>query len=145
MKTEKTDNPVDIDLRTTAGKIDMSKLIELRIKGLSGVDIGKHFNCTPQAVYQALDRYKTDPAHLKSFKDNKADVYEFIQGEVINSVTPECINKTPFTSRIVALGILEDKIRLIRGQSTGNISVKSTVEHYANKLEEINKVLAEIE
>jgi len=127
------------------GKINLAKLIELRSKGLTVTEIGKYFDCSKQAVSQSLDRFDSDPLHLKDFKEKKADVYEFIQSEVIHSLDRESIHKTPFTQRIVSVGILEDKIRLIRGQSTGNISVKSTVEHYANKLEEINKALAEIE
>lgn len=120
-------------------KIDLAKLIELRSKDVPVSDIAKLFKCSEVAVYAQLKKFKTDPAHLKNFSRTKDQVYEFIQQEITNSITPADIEKTPFIQKLTGLAILEDKVRLIQGKSTENVSIKSITSNIARELEEITK------
>jgi len=46
-----------------------------------------------------------------------------LQHKIIRSIDDADIEKTPMTKRVVAIGILEDKKRLIRNQTTERIDI----------------------
>ena len=122
-------------------KIDLDKAIDLRMKGVPVSDIAKLFKVTETQVYRRLKRYKTDPGNISEFRKSKANRMEFIQAEILHSITPECIKKTPFVQRVTSFGILEDKIRLLRGESTQNLSLISNLGSMKQDRDEIMQKL----
>lgn len=110
--------------RKPTGKIDVQKALELRLKGLSYEDIGKHFGVSKMAVCKRLkDRLPDKRVDLEAFKRNRADLLASKQKLILDSMTQEQIEKIPPQSRPTAFGILYDKERLERGQSTQNVEV----------------------
>jgi predicted DNA-binding protein YlxM (UPF0122 family) len=87
-------------------------------------ELAERCNVSRQAVSQMLIRYGIDDKCLESFKKSRADIFAGIQETVAASFTPEDIKKASFKDRVVAMGILYDKERLERGESTQNISVR---------------------
>jgi hypothetical protein len=88
-------------------------------------EIGAIADCTHVNVIETLRRYHVNQQHLKTYKSNRADIIAGMQSRLLASVTDADIKKAPLGSRIMAAGILYDKERLERGQSTANVSVHS--------------------
>jgi len=118
-------------------KIDIDKAVQYRLNGLTMAEIGKIFNCSKQAVSQALAPYKSVPKGYKTYKDRKAEILELKQYELVSSVDAAAIKKMQPYQAITAVGILEDKIRLIRGESTSNVSVHSVVDDLNKRKQEL--------
>jgi exopolyphosphatase/pppGpp-phosphohydrolase len=68
------------------------------------------------------ERYGIDLKHLESFKNNRADIFAGKQEQILASIDDVAIKCMPVAQRIISLGILYDKERLERGQSTANIA-----------------------
>jgi len=103
--------------------IDVKKALELRQQGVTYTDIGKVFNVSKQAVEQALRPYKGKFRQLEQYKVNRADILAEIQLEILKSLDCDSIKKASAYQRIGMYGILYDKERLERGESTENVSV----------------------
>jgi hypothetical protein len=79
-----------------------------------------------QAVHQRLQPYKDAIENLPAFKENRADIFAIHQQRLLNSLTDDDIKRIPPGSRFTGVGILYDKERLERGESTANVSVLSS-------------------
>jgi hypothetical protein len=130
-------------------KIDLDKAIELRCRGMSYTDIAKYFNCTKSAVSQRLTPLLGDlDISLETFKKHRADIMAGKGAELLNSLTPDEIKKIPPGSRLTGYGILYDKERLERGESTSNIDIHQTIrrEHELEaKLRELDERLERLD
>ena len=109
--------------------VPIEKLLKWRKQGLSYDEIGSMIGRSKQAVHQRLQPYKDAIENLPVFKENRADIFAIHQQRLLNSLSDDDIRKIPPGSRFTGVGILYDKERLERGQSTGNISMESLVEH----------------
>ena len=103
--------------------IPIEDIIEYRNKGLSMQDIANLVGCSKSNVQERLERCGYDPARLKNFTKNRADLMAHIQSELLNSLTPEAINAMLPHHRVLSSAILYDKERLERGKSSQNISI----------------------
>ena len=116
--------------------IPLSKLIELRNKGLSYPEIGKIMNCHHTNVIRRLQDY----AHLiddnKSFKDNRADILSVVQNKIISNITPDDILKASLLQKTTAISQLYDKERLERGLSTQITENKDLILSLQAKIDE---------
>lgn len=107
-----------------ARKIDVHKALELKVKGATYEEVSSLFNCTKQAVMKALKPYAAIlDGSVEDFKHFRADLFAVAQRELLQSITDAEIKKMSVKDRIVATGILYDKERLERGQSTSNLSI----------------------
>jgi len=107
-----------------AEKIDLEKAIELRLKGVTYEDIAKVFGCTKTAVIQRLKPYvATTDIDTELFIKNRAAILANRQVSVLAEMTSEKLEKSSAKDLAVTFGVLYDKERLERGQSTSNQSV----------------------
>ena len=120
--------------------IPISRIIELRKRGNSYKEIGKILGCTKQNVELRLRPFKAEIEALQSFKEQRADVLAVYQQKLLNSLTDSDIKRMPPGSRLTGFGILYDKERLERGQSTDNIAVEALIEDLHNTQEQLDKV-----
>jgi hypothetical protein len=118
--------------------VPVEKLLKWRKQGLSYDEIGSMIGRSKQAVHQRLAPYRDAIENLPAFKENRADIFAIHQQRLLNSLSDDDIRKIPPGSRFTGIGILYDKERLERGQSTGNISMESLVEH-RQTLEEVSR------
>jgi hypothetical protein len=94
---------------------------------LSDSQIAKAVGCDPANVTRVLKRFlgkRISEAEHTAFKDNLPDILERSQHRILMSVSDQDIAKASLLQRATAFGILEDKKRNIRGQSTSvNVTV----------------------
>lgn len=107
--------------------VPIEDLVAYAEQGLSLRKIGKLTGISPQAVSQHFQRAGYTPKRLRHYKQHRADIFAYYQTILLNSLTESEIKRIPPAQRIVCLGILYDKERLERGQSTSNTAVLSTV------------------
>ena len=117
-----TDNRDCQAFDTSPKGIPLEKIIELYTKGLSQSEIAKYFNCSRQAINARVSPYLEDLQALPDFKKFRADVLAFHQRRLLNSLDNESIQKASPFQRVGMFGILYDKERLERGESTENVS-----------------------
>ena len=106
--------------------VPVEKLLKWRKQGLSYSEIGKMIGRSKQAVHQRLQPYLDAIENLPAFKENRADIFAIHQQRLLNSLTDDDIKRIPPGSRFTGVGILYDKERLERGESTANVSVLSS-------------------
>lgn len=122
------------DKPDTAPKgIPLESILELRNKNLTLEQIGKIVGCTKQTVSQRLKEYQPTFEKIEHLKKNRADVLTLKQSEILNSLTLSEIQKASPQVKGMLFGILYDKERLERGQSSNNISVLANLVHKAHE------------
>src|SRR5271166_2416348 len=94
--------------------------IATRYPELTQGDIARRAGCSPQNVSQVLEEFleETSIERLREFRADKPDICEAIQHRLLASITQDKLDKTPAVSLITGFAIMEDKIRLMRGQPT---------------------------
>jgi len=124
---EAIDNTEKLTLDTVDDSPDIpvpvEKLLKWRKQGLSYSEIGNMIGRSKQAVHQRLQPYRNAIDNLPAFKENRADIFAIHQQRLLNSLTDDDIKKMPPGSRMTSFGILYDKERLEKGESTSNVSV----------------------
>jgi hypothetical protein len=73
-------------------------------------------------IHNKLQALKDDP-NFKSFRENKADVLEEMQFRLLQTVDTDLLKSMVNKRGMTDVAILEDKIRLIRGQATTLMSI----------------------
>ena len=100
-------------------KVDKLQAVAMRNSGCSLATIARAQGVTTQSIYKNL---LTLP-ELIDFRQHKDTAFESLQHEIAKTIDIDTIKAAPLLARVTAMGILEDKTRLIRGQATGNINV----------------------
>ncbi len=117
----------DKDIDKPQKDIPIETLVSLRNKGLSFEQIARITGCCKQNVHQRLESIGYSKERLENFKESRADVFAFMQSKLLNSIDNAAIQKMQPYQRIIGTGILYDKERLERGQSTGIIDITTTI------------------
>ena len=107
----------DLLIDRTSKNIPLAKIVELRRKNLPLQQIADICKCSKQNIWQRLK----DCEEFEEFSKDTAGHYEVLQHRIIKSIDDADIKKTPMVQRVVAVGILEDKKRTIRGQAVERI------------------------
>jgi hypothetical protein len=118
-----------------AKDIPIADIIEYTDKGLTDSEIARLTGCSRQNILRRRKQYSIQS--LNNLRTHKDKVFEFIQGRLINSVTDDDIKKTPLGSRLLGLGLLQDKINVLRGQATDIYeihSITATLQEATNRM-----------
>ena len=94
----------------------------IEVKGMSIQQAADHLECSKQNISNRLKAIGIKPGGIKQFKENRAELLAYYQLQLLQSLTPDEIKKIPPGSRATTFGILYDKERLERGESTQNIA-----------------------
>ena len=100
-------------------KINKTQAIAMRNAGCTLQTIATAQGVTPGAIYRSIK----DLPDLVDFRTHKDTAFEHLQHQIAQTIDMDAIKAAPLLARVTAIGILEDKTRLIRGQATGNINV----------------------
>lgn len=84
--------------------------------------IAEKINTSPQHVHQTLARYGIDANRLEEWKKHRADIIAGKAEAILTSIDAADIKAMPVGQRLMGFGILYDKERLERGQSTVNLA-----------------------
>lgn len=88
---------------------------------MSRSEIARRAKCDSSNVTKVLKRFlgnRISDAEHRSFADNKAEVFERMQHRMLGSITDKSLQKASPLQLTTAVGILEDKLRTIRGQAS---------------------------
>lgn len=87
--------------------------------------IARRVGVSKQYTGRVLRRFMAHTEEdLRDYQENKADIYDAIQQQILESATPAKISKMSVSAAIVSAAILHDKAALLRGQPTGiNVQV----------------------
>ena len=127
--------------------LDPLYILELHEKGLNGAEIAKIMGATREAIHYHLKKHRTAIKGLHYYKKNRADILALKGKQLLESLTPQEIKKMPPGSRVNSYGILYDKERLERDQSTQNIAsfhaLKQDNDSLIDREAELQKMLEE--
>jgi hypothetical protein len=105
--------PKDPITRTTAKILqianDHPELNQTEIARIAEVD--------RTTVCKIFARYGVDNGIVEEYKAHRADILAGLQAKILATITDKDVKKSPFASRIMAVGILYDKERIERGLS----------------------------
>lgn len=106
--------------------IPIESIIEYAEKKLTHQEIADLLKCDRSNITKRLLVSGYTPNRIVHFNSNKDKLLQFLQSELVNSITPSEIQKIPPYHRIVAFGILEDKLKQMSA-STTNINVLNQI------------------
>jgi hypothetical protein len=84
--------------------------------------IAEKVNTTKQNVHQVLERYGIAANRLEDWKKHRADIIAGKAEAILSSIDDDAIKAMPAGQKLMGFGILYDKERLERGQSTVNLA-----------------------
>ena len=106
--------------RRTLSRTDKIKAAKLAIKhDLSCKQAEQLTGISKSVIAEVLQAVKANPEIIE-FSRNKDKVYEGLQAKLVNLADEDALKSMLAKRGFTDLGILEDKIRLIRGESTQN-------------------------
>jgi hypothetical protein len=107
------------------------QIAKLATKGNTEREISQLTNLPKTTVHHELRKLRTDPKYL-DFKENKADVLETLQYQIVSAVDQTAIKSMVNKRGTVDIAILEDKIRTIRGQATdiSDVQLRGLILHF---------------
>ena len=100
----------------------------MRKQGMTMQSIANAMNCTYSNIQQILQRECITVDKLQDFKSQRADLFADIQRKIILSMAQDDYKKVCPRDKAWIIGVLYDKERLERGQSTENVALCSIVE-----------------
>ncbi len=141
--TRKAPNPLDL--------FEIEQIKVLKASGLSYYAVAKKVGREPKTVKRCC----MDPRNaeeIKVIQRELAGYFEDLSMRLVTSITDEDIEKLNAYQRVIAAGISVDKLRLLRNESTENISmvvIGANIEERERQIKEaearIVKLTGEIE
>lgn len=117
------DKPLNPKFPSSRKNIPIEKLIELRKRGMTIDEIGKIVGCNKVNVYNRLKALNDDIEGIGEFKKHKDDVILLKQSRLINALTDSQIEKMAPRDKVLAFGILEDKLERRAQANKPNLSI----------------------
>jgi len=99
-------------------KVNVDQALRLRLeKGLTYKEIATLQDVTPAAIYKQIAHLLPDE-ETQIYKSKRGDILAKLQKELLKSISPDDLKGMPVGQRLMGYGILFDKERLERNQST---------------------------
>jgi len=128
-------------------RVDIAKAIKLiLVRGLPQADVARSMGVSDQAVNQALKPLKAllnNPLPTQVYNERKEEILDAAMSKMLlSSLESKRLKKMSTYQLIGSFGILFDKQRLIRGESTSNFDIRSQSVYLGR---EIDRLRQEIE
>jgi len=137
--------PTITDTASPAPKnIPIESIIEYRRKGLTTREIATLLNCSHPNIVQRLQTLTDDVDSLDSYKIHRADILALNGRKLLSKITDEKLQKASAYQLAGMYGILYDKERLERGQTTANVGYADYTRSVAEMDKEISRLEAEL-
>jgi len=117
----------------------------IEVEGLTITQAADRLNCHKSNISDHLQRNGITPGYLQKYKTKRADVLAYWQHKILNSISTDDIKSASLHQKATAYGILYDKERLERGQSTQNIESHQYVMEAYNYLKNLDQERQKIE
>lgn len=133
-------------------KVDVPKALQLRhSNGLTDAQIAKHFDCTKQAVHQALKRFNRillPASELQAYQEKKAGILESVEATLVcDIVDPKRRAKASLNNTAYALAQVANMTRLEKGLSTSNVAyvdMNDSLEEIRQQRKQLEEALADL-
>ena len=117
-KSSATTNEIDqSDNTLDQSSLTNKQIVKLLNKGATEREIAAVTNLPKSTVHYKIQSLKKDPEFIH-FKNNKADILEELQFKLASVVDHDLLKSMVSKRGMTDLAILEDKIRLMRGEAT---------------------------
>lgn len=91
-----------------------------RNPGITYRELGKLNDTSHVAMIKLLSRHGITRENVEEYKTGRADLLAGLQERMLAAITEEDLTKASLRDKIISTGVLYDKERLERGQSTVN-------------------------
>lgn len=97
-------------------------IIKYTNKGLTVREIAELTNMAPSSVHLIQQRLKEN-LEFQDFAKNKQEYFEELQWKLLKSMDTDVIKSIVTKQGVIPIAVLEDKLRLMRGEHTSLVSV----------------------
>lgn len=133
-------------------KVDVPKALQLRhSNGLTDAQIAKHFDCSTQAVQQALKRFNKillPASELQAYQEKKAGILESVEATLVSDLVDTTRRKkASLNNTAYALAQVANMTRLEKGLSTSNVAyvdMASSLEEIQQQRKQLEETLADL-
>jgi len=93
-----------------------------RCPGITTRELGAINGVDHSAIVRLFQRHNIDRERVEDYKGNRADFLAGLQERMLASITEADLEKASLRDKVISAGVLFDKERLERGQSTVNLA-----------------------
>ncbi len=132
--------------RKTPNHLDLFEIEEIKVlkaSGLSYYAVAKKVGRDHKTVKRCCQNPR-NAEEIKVIQRELAGYFEDLSVRLITSITDEDIEKLNCYQRVIAAGISVDKLRLLRNESTENISMAVIVDNIEERKRQIKEAGARI-
>ena len=105
-------------------KVNVAAALDLKLNhDLSYAQMAPLLGVTPAAIHKRLKHLLPDE-NTKYYQNHRADIFSHAQLQLLSQVDARRLRKIGIRDAVVSTGILYDKERLERGQSTANADMR---------------------
>ena len=144
MRKPRTKLPAAISRQASGPKpkIDIVKVLKFRAQGVTYKDIAILLKCTAQQASVAVGKLgglvNNEDGRLTAYRNHEADILDAIRCKLIEAIgdklaVPAEAKKIDLQRLVWSFGVLMDKARLMRGESTTNIYQLTAIIEAAHK------------
>ena len=112
---------------------ELETIKALRASGLTYHAIALEISRDPKTIKKACLEPEAS-TQIQEMKQELADMFEELGKRMLTSITDEDIQKINAYQRTVSAGISTDKMRLLKGQSTENLAIDTTLRNLHSSL-----------
>ncbi len=123
---------------------ELEKAKALSALGKSYRQIGLELNRSDKTIKKALTKTPEVIAEIRELKQEIAGLYGDLAQRILSSITDENIREAKLRDKVISAGVCTDKERLIKGQSTENISVNARIQALDRSIAESDQRIAEL-
>lgn len=105
------------------GKINEAILIEGIARGMTLGEAGKLAGSKEKSIEGISQNISRRIHNNTPLKRSIIEKLEALQHQILDSIKPNEVFKTPFTQRMVAFGITTDKAQLLKGDPTSRVEI----------------------
>lgn len=121
-------------------KIDVSEALKLRLqKNWTYQEIGDKYNCTKQAVHDALKPFTAliqSPEAIQAYQDNKAQILTSVEMELVkNLLDPAKLKDASLNNTAYSFNTVHAAGRLERNQSSSIIDLRLSPDQLQRMME----------
>ena len=128
-------------------KVNVAAALDLQLNhGLSYAQMAPILGVTPAAIHKRLKHLLPDES-TKYYKDHRADIFSHVQLQLLSQVDARRLKKINIRDAVISTGILYDKERLERGQSTANADMRvlsTTLKELEAQEQELKRSLGDL-
>ena len=105
-------------------KVNVAAALDLKLNhDLSYAQMAPLLGVTPAAIHKRLKHLLPDE-NTKYYQNHRADIFSHAQLQLLSQVDARRLRKINIRDAVISAGILYDKERLERGQSTANADMR---------------------